>query len=497
MDNKKEKAIVIGAGPGGLTAAMILSSKGYDVHIYEKMDRVGGRNSKLTMGEFSFDVGPTFLMMKEVLDEVFALAGEKSDDHFNAIKLDPMYSLYFDDRTLEITQDRAKLQAQIDQHFPGNEGSLERFLETEGKRFEKIYPILKNDYSSFKNFFSPIFLRTIPYIQSGKSIFDQLGTYFNDEKLRLAFTFQSKYLGMSPWECPGLFVILPFLEHYYGVYHVEGGLNQISEGMARVIRKNGGTIHLDSNVKEIMTKGKKATGIQLEDGTIIDADHVIINADFAWAAHNLFKPGVLKANAPAKIAKKEYSCSTYMVYITLDTVYKNLPHHSIVFASEYRTNIEDIFKRYKLTEEDFSFYVRNDAVTDKTTAPEGKSGLYCLVPVPNQKSGTDWKAKSSEMYNNLISALKERLGLDDVEQHILDYKIITPDDWEKDYNVHIGAVFGMSHKLSQLLYLRPHNQLNELDNCYLVGGNTHPGSGLPTIYESGRIACDCIFRKKK
>jgi phytoene desaturase len=490
----KKKIVIVGAGPGGLTSAMILARRGFDVEVLEKDTVVGGRSARLSFDGFDFDTGPTFLMMKFVLDEMFEEAGERIEDHLDAVELDPMYRLVFNDRSIDMTSDPAAMKQEIARLFPGSEADLDKFLTREGKRFERVFPCLQKDYSSFKEFFNPIFLKAIPYIPLGSSIFDYLGNYFGEEKLRLCFTFQSKYLGMSPWECPGFFSILPFVEHKFGIFHVQGGLSRISEAMAAVATKHGARIRNGAEVKQIIVEQGRAKGVLLAGGETVMADEVILNADFAYAMNNLVPPGILKTYSSQKLEKKRYSCSTFMLYLGVDKIYRELPHHTVVFADDYRSSIQSIFDSKELTD-DISFYIRNSSVTDPFVAPKGQSGLYVLVPAPNQKSGIDWEKQKTEFRDRVIRKIVERTPLKDLESHIVAERMMTPLDWEKKSNVYLGATFNLAHTLTQMLYFRPHNRFEEIDNMYLVGGGTHPGSGLPTIYESARISSNMISEK--
>ena len=234
-------------------------------------------------------------------------------------------------------------------------------------------------------------------------------------------------------------------------------------------------------------------GVTLKNGQQIRGDEIVINADFAYAMSHLLIPGTLRKYDHHRLETREYSCSTFMLYLGLDKVY-DLPHHSIVFAKDYRTNIRNIFKTKTLAE-DFSFYVQNACVTDSSLAPAGKSTLYVLVPMPNNDSGLDWPAHIESVRESVLDTLANRLRLKNIRQHIECEKIITPQTWETEENVYKGATFSLSHKFSQMLYWRPHNRFEELNNCYLVGGGTHPGSGLPMIYESARISANLISKK--
>lgn len=474
---KNKKIIIIGAGPGGLTAGMILSSKGYKVGIYEKESEVGGRNGSIIQDGFKFDIGPTFLMLKPILDEVFKESGEDINKYLKFYDLDPMYELIFKDKKLKITKDHKLMKKYISETFPGEEKGFEQLLKTERIRYKRAYPCLQKDYSKFHKLFNKDLLKFIPYVSYPRSMHDQLSKYFKNEDLKMAFTFQSKYLGMSPWDCPAAFMIIPYIEHSMGIQHVQGGLSEISFAMKKVILKNGGKIFLNTPVKEI-----KKDYIELKNNKKISADEIIINADVGYAMKELTKKDY---------SKKSYSCSTFMLYLGIDKKI-DLEHHTIFFSDDYKKYVDSVFKDKKLNS-DISFYIRSASNIDKTIAPKDKSNIYVLVPVPNNKSKINWNKEKIKYRNLVLQKMKEKTGID-FEKLIITEHIITPKDWEEKYNVFLGATFNLSHKLSQMLYFRPHNQQSK--NTYLVGGGTHPGSGLPTIYESARITSNLIMKKK-
>ena len=488
-----EKMIVIGAGPGGLAAAMLLASKGYQVEVFEKQPWVGGRNAELRLGDFTFDVGPTFLSMLHLVEELFEVTGRKLKDYMDAVELDPMYELIFEDQNLIMTRNNQEMKKQINENFKGDGDGYERFMKETGKKLEVLSPILQTKMDSYFSMVQPKVLKALPELEVNKTLYDVLSRYFKDERLKMAFAFQSKYLGMSPWECPGAFSILSYMEHAYGIYHPIGGVNQLSQAMAKVVEELGGTIHTSTGVKKLWIENRKVKGVDLENGQREAADEVIINGDFAHVMNNLVEPGILKKYTPEKLAKKKYSCSTFMLYLGLDKKY-DLSHHTIVFSKDYKRNVEEMTKS-RILSADPSIYVQNASVTDPTLAPEGKSALYILAPVPNNFSDIGWEKEQHAFRELVLDIIEEKTEFKNLRDHIEVEKMLTPMGWQEDYSVYQGATFNLGHQLTQMMVFRPHNKFEELGNCWLVGGGTHPGSGLPTILESARITTNGILEQ--
>lgn len=487
------KIAIIGAGPGGLSAGMLLANSGYEVEIFEKQNFIGGRNSRLQLGEYKFDLGPTFFLMKHILEDIFELTGRKLEDYVELHRIEPMYRLCFENSQEFYPYShlsKEKMYEQIQLTFPNEVENYNKYIEKEERKYSKIIGCLKIPYTNFLSYLKPQFLKSIPYLDAHVSLYDVLSRYFEDEKLKLSFTFQAKYIGMSPWEAPGTFSIISYLEHAFGVYHVKGGLNQLSHAMEKSFLEDGGKLHLSKGVKRLLIEGKDVKGIELYTGEKLYYDKVIINADFAHGMKELIPEEKRKKYTDKKLYDKKYSCSTFMLYLGVKKEY-DISHHSIIFADDYRKNVDDIVTNLTLSD-DFSVYVQNASVIDKTLAPQGKSALYVLVPVPNNKSDIQWDIIKDDFKEKVLNVLESKGKYENLKENIECCKIITPLDWENDYNVFLGATFNLGHNISQMLTMRPKNKMDILNNLYLVGGGTHPGSGLPTIYESGRITAELI-----
>ena len=484
----KKHVLIVGAGPGGLTAGMLLAHRGFRVTIVEKAGSVGGRNAALDVDGFSFDLGPTFLHQKFCLDEIFAEVGGSSQDHLEFVNLSPMTRLSWGDTALHTYSDTAKMSGEIERVFPGSGRAFKRYMSDHAVKFRKIYPCLQHPYQTLGSFLRPSLLRALPYVLSTRSVHDVLGDYFEDERLKLAFTFQAKYLGMSPWHCPALFSILSFTEYRYGVYHVQGGHNRISHAMAREFEKLGGELRLQSPVKQLLFSGRDLTGAELENGERLTADAVVVNADYGHAATRLFGQHNI---SEGKMRSRNFSCSTFMLYLGVDKLYEDEPHHHVIFADDYRRNVEDIQSERRVSD-DMSVYVRNSCVTDPHVAPAGKSGLYVLVPTINTRHGFDWENHKEEYADKVLRRIEQRSGMKDLRSRIIAQRIVTPDDWQGSA-IFMGATFNLAHTLDQMLHLRPNTRFEDLDGMYLVGGGTHPGSGLPVIFESARISSKLLL----
>jgi len=309
--------------------------------------------------------------------------------------------------------------------------------------------------------------------------------------VRLAFSFQSKYLGMSPFRCPSLFTILSFLEYEHGVFHPRGGCGAVTAALARAARELGVEIRLGEPVREILFAGRRAAGVRTDAGRR-EADAVVVNADFARAMTSLVPDRLRRRWSDRRIAQKRFSCSTFMLYLGIEGTYAEVPHHSIYIARDYARNLDDIERRHVLSD-DPSFYVQNACVTDPALAPRGMSTLYVLVPVTHQHPNVDWR-REAPRFRALALAQLAKAGIADVERRIRAERMVTPADWDAGHEIHRGATFNLSHDLGQMLHRRPHNRFEDLESVYLVGGGTHPGSGLPVIFESALISARLLLR---
>ncbi len=470
---------------------MLLAASGVRVTVVEKRDHVGGRTSTFEQDGFKFDYGPTFFLYPRVLREIFAAAGYSLDREVPMLRLDPQYRLIFGSGgELLATGDHARMEQAIAKLCPADAKNFQNFMRDNRDKLQKFLPFLESPFESWRDLAKPEMLKLLPILAPWRSLDGELKQYFSDERIRLGFSFQSKYLGMSPFRCPGLFSILSFLEYEYGVFHPVGGCGAVTRAMARICEDMGVEILRNEGVEEICFSGRKATGVRTSKRHL-PADSVVMNAEFAEAARAMIPKHLRSRWSDEKIAGSDHSCSTFMLYMGIDGKYDDVSHHTIYLAKDYKGNLHDIEQGHSLSG-DPSIYVQNASVSDDTLAPKGMSSLYVLAPVTHACGGVDWKRDGPAFRERVLDQMSN-IGMGDVRSRIRTERILTPANWAAEFALHKGSTFSMAHSLKQMLHLRPHNRFEETDGVYLAGGGTHPGSGLPVIFESARISSKLLL----
>lgn len=498
--DQRPEVAVVGAGPGGLAAAMLLAKAGCRVRVFERHTAPGGRTSTFDLDGFRFDLGPTFFLYPRVLSEIFAACGYDLASEVPMKRLDPQYRLVFGEGPrqergqLDCTPDVQRMEAEIARLSARDGGGFAKFLKENRSKLDAFTPILESPFDTLSALLRPDVLRSAHLVRPWRSLHREVGRFFKDPRLQLAFTFQGKYLGMSPFQCPSLFSILAFLEYEHGVHHPIGGCGRVSQRMAEIVEELGGEVHLGEPIESLAFDGRRVKGVVTATGEH-PVDAMVINADFAQAMTELAPDHLRRRWKDKRLARAKYSCSTFMIYLGMEGDLPGLAHHTIYLAPEYEKNLEDI-EHGRPLDENCSVYVQAATQTDPSLAPPGCSTLYVLVPTANlgaSEGRIDW-AEEPKRLRRIVLAQLERLGVERPADRIRVERTVTPLDWRHTHHIYRGATFNLAHSLGQMLYWRPHNRFEDLDGVYLVGGGTHPGSGLPTIYSSARIATDALLK---
>ncbi len=485
----RRTAIVVGAGVGGLTAAMKLAHEGWRVELHEKLDVPGGRCGRIEGDGFRFDLGPTIMLMPFVFERTFASVGRKLSDYLQLVRCDPNYQVTFrDGATLTLTTELTKMREELERLEPG---SFERYLRFLAKGRERhdvsLEHFVGKHFDSVAEFLTPSNLPRIFTVGAHRKLFGQVAQAFKDPRLQQVMSFQTMYLGVSPFEAPAVFSLLPYTELAVGVWYPMGGMGAIPRALEKVCREEGVTFHYNSEVKQIVVENGRAVGVALPDGRVSKADVVVCNADYPWAYKHLIDP---KVSAKPELEKKRYTSSGYMLYLGVKRRYDELKHHNMFFGADFKGSFGDIFERLQVPE-DPSFYVNAPAHTDPSMAPPGKDALYVLVPVPHQAPHLDWKIEGPKVRAKVFQRLAE-LGMPDLERDVEFERVITPDDWASSLNLERGSNFGLAQNMFQIGPFRPKVWDEKIQDLYFCGASCQPGTGVPTVMISADLAVQKI-----
>lgn len=487
---KPASVIVIGAGIGGITAATHLARRGVKVTVLEKNSHPGGRCDRFSRDGHHFDAGPTLLVMPLLYESEFASLGTSMQEMLDLRRVDPTYHLTFDDGSqLALTSDMKSMQEQLEAFEPGSFSGLLRYMEEGHRHYHLgVEKLVNRDFRKASDFFR---LENIPLLYQLKPIvshYRNMSAYFDDPRLKAAFTFQDVYMGLSPFEAPATFSMMPYTELAHGVWYPKGGMYSIVQALAQLATEAGVQFEFDAPVKAIDVMKDQARGVILSDSRRLEADAVLANADLPYVYQNLLPP----EKEAERLNRKRFSCSVISFFWGVDKSYEQLPPHILFLADDYRANFDSIIRELGLPANP-CLYIHAPARLDRSMAPQGQDTLIAIVPVGHMSENDeqDWAAIRDRARQHVIRRL-EMLGVADLEQHIKFEINYTPLSWRKRYNLMKGSTHGLCHNLAQLGYFRPRNRHSRYHNLYFVGASTHPGTGMPTAMVSGRLAAERI-----
>lgn len=483
------KITVIGSGFGGLAAAIRLQAQGHDVTIIEKRDKPGGRAYVYEQDGFTFDGGPTIITAPWLIDELFAIAGRKTADYVNLVKIDPFYNIRWADGTIfNYNDDKENLMAQIAKIAPDETRNYQRFSKDLAEIYRVGFDLIDQPFNTIASM-----IKVVPQmvkLRSDRSVYKFASRYFKNEKLREAFSFHPLLIGGNPFTATSIYAMIHELEQKFGVWFAMGGTGALVKGLTRLFTDIGGTFKLGAEVAEISVKNGKADGVRLKSGEFIEADAVVSNADVAFTYLNLIAPAHRRKYTDKKVKKMTYSMSLFVIYFGTDRKYENMAHHEIIMGKRYKGLLDEIFVDKTLAE-DFSLYLHRPTATDASLAPDGCDSWYVLSPVPHLEAKIDWKTAAKPYRDSIIKYLEDNY-MPKLSRHIVTETHIDPLHFRDTLNSYLGNAFGVEPTLLQSAYLRPHNRSEDISNLYFVGAGTHPGAGMPGVISSGKIVGNMI-----
>ncbi len=493
----EKRIAVVGAGMGSLAAAIRLQAQGFEVEVFEKNDQLGGRVGRLQEEGFTFDTGPSLLLMTDTYRKLFEFAGEKLEDYVRLIPLDSEYRVTFGDGdSLTIRRTLPELIKELERIEPGVTPRFYRFLEDASYKYSLgRSEFVERDFDRAKDFFGPRNLRLLLKTNAVNNYYKNVSKFFRTEKLRQAFSLQTMYLGLSPFRAPAVYSLLPYTELAEdGLWFPEGGMYKLVEAMERLAKELGVKFHLNSAVEEVTVSKGEARGVKV-DGAEIGADAVLVGADLPYAYRSLL-PGSADADFKGRRPRKklQYTASAFMLYLGLGRKLDHMLHHNFYLSPEYKENFEAIFRDRRLPD-DPSFYAVNASRTAPEMAPEGMDNLFVLVPVPHLGPNVNWKRDGEAFKQKVYGLLEKRCGIENIQDHIMYEKVRTPEDWLTDYNLEEGAAFGIGHGIFQVGYFRPPMVSRSINNLYFVGASTRPGTGVPLVTIGAELVAGRIGRE--
>ena len=493
-------AVVVGAGFGGIAAALRLRAKGYRVTVIDRCQQLGGRAQVFERNGFRHDAGPTVITAPFLFEELFTLFGERFADHVELVPLTPWYRFCFaDGEHLDYGGTLDETLAEIGRISTDDREGYLRLLEHSKRIFDIGFTRLSD--KPFNQLRSMV--RVIPSLvrlRCDRTVWGLVKTFLKNEKLRQAFSIQPLLVGGNPFDTTSIYGLIHYLERAHGVFFAMGGTGAITRALGSLMERRGVAVQLGVTIRRIRIEAGAATGVELEDGKVIAADLVISNADAAHLYTSMVPKAQQAWSSRLKLSAASYSMGLYVLYFGTRRTYPNVAHHTIWLGERYQELLDEIFNKKILTE-DFSLYLHRPTATDPSFAPPGCESFYVLCPVPNLQADINWAVQGPLLRDRIVAAL-DRTILPGLTESITAEFSMTPNDFKHDYlSVH-GAGFSVAPLFRQSAWFRFHNRAEGIRNLYLVGAGTHPGAGVPGVLCSAKVvdsmvpAAEMILRQE-
>lgn len=479
------RAMVIGAGFGGIAAALRLRAKGYEVHVVDRCQRAGGRAQVFEREGFRHDAGPTVLTAPFLFEELFELFGERLADHVELMPLKPWYRFEYRDGTrFDYGGSLEETLAEIERINPADVDGYRALLAHSKAIFDVGFKQLADQ--PFHRFGT--MLRQVPNLArlgAWRTVWQLVCKHLESDHLRQAFSIQPLLVGGNPFDTTSIYALIHFLERAYGVHFARGGTGALVDALTDLMKRQGITLETGSTVTGLATRNRRIHEVEIDGQRVEPVDLVVSNADPVHLYRKMLKQDDIRLSARLKARHADRSMGLFVMYFGTRRQYPDVAHHTIWLGPRYRALLNDIFHNKKLAE-DFSIYLHRPTASDPTFAPSGCDSFYALVPVPNHQAGIDWQTAGPELKARVIDALDQSI-LPGLKQNICADFEMTPDDFEANYLSPDGAGFSIAPHFRQSAWFRFHNQAEGPANLYLVGAGTHPGAGVPGVLSSAKL----------
>lgn len=492
------RVVVIGSGLGGLAAAIRLQARGYQVTLVEQRDQAGGRAYVYRDHGFTFDAGPTVITAPFLFEELFALCGERLSDHLEFVPVTPFYRIRFHDgRIFDYSGDEEAMREQVRRLSPGDLDGYQRFL-AESERifrvgFEQLGDLPFNHLSDM--------LKIVPAmvkLRSHLTVYQLVKKFIRHPDLRTVLSFHPLLVGGNPYKTTSIYALILFLERKWGVWFARGGTGAIVRALVALFERHGGVLRLGEKVEQILvapgSPKPRATGVLLQGGVTLPAHLVVSNADVGFTYRYLLPEYARTKYTNHRIENLRYSMGLFVAYFGTSRSYPDCAHHTILLGPRYKELLDDIFTHKRLAS-DFSLYLHRPTATDPSLAPAGSDAFYVLSPVPHLGSAqpVDWTQEGPRYRDRIYKMLDETM-LPGMLKSLSTTRHITPLEFRDELSSLYGSGFSVEPILRQSAYLRPHNQSEDVQGLYFVGGGTHPGAGMPGVLSTAKVVDRLIPR---
>ena len=487
-----ERIVIVGGGLGGLAAAVRLAAAGHRVRVFEKNERVGGKLNMVREHGYTFDTGPSLFTMPWVVRELWRAAGRDADEVLDIRPLDPVCRYRWRDGTrFEHRAALADLIHEITRLDPRDGPNFFRFMAWAGRIYQATAdPFLLAPFRGWRDFVTARFVRDAPALDPLRTVDQAVRRYFDSPYLRQVFNRYATYNGSSPYRAPATFCIIPYIEFAEGGWYLGGGMYSLAGALLDLAEALGVEVETGAEVVEVQIHGRRAAGVRLADGRVVEADRVVMNVDALHAMRHLIAPEHRRIFTNRRIERYEPSSSGFVLLLGVARDYPELAHHTIFFGDDYPAEFRAIFDK-RVPAPDPTIYVAATVRSDPDHAPPGHLNMFVLVNAPITNARVDWE-REAQGYRNLVVRRLEHAGLVDLEAHIRYERCITPLDFATRYGAWRGAIYGPSSNSKTAAFLRPPLRSPDVERLYFVGGATHPGGGIPLVLLGGRAVAAAI-----